>query len=101
MITGSDKLFLSADQCWNQPAIEDLFIYQDPLRSPAFPLCSGSKTFERLLDPVLAKVPGFFCLTVQNCSLLVSGLDAERIRDWSARDPARGSRGLAVDHGSS
>jgi hypothetical protein len=92
MITRSDKLFLSAHQCWNQPAIEDLFIYQDPLRSP-HSLVQWVQDFERLLDPVLEKVPGSFCLTVQNCSLLVSGLDAERIRDWSARDPARGSRG--------
>jgi hypothetical protein len=31
----------------------------DPL-SPAFPLCSGSRTCEKLLDPALLKVAGFF-----------------------------------------
>jgi hypothetical protein len=44
---------------WNSLAILGLGKHTDPL-FPAFPLCSGSKTCERLLDPALAKAAGFF-----------------------------------------
>jgi hypothetical protein len=39
--------------------VAGLFNQRDPL-SPALPLCSGSKTYERLLDPALVKAAGFF-----------------------------------------
>jgi hypothetical protein len=40
----------------------ELFEHTDPLFLPAFPLCSGSKTCERLLDPALVRAAGFFLL---------------------------------------
>ncbi len=39
--------------------VVELVDHTDPLL-PAFPLCSGSKTYERLLDPALVKAAGFF-----------------------------------------
>src|SRR5829696_3180859 len=54
---------------------------------PAFPLCNGSKTFERLLDPVLAKVPGSFCLTVQ-VRHLPDWWSAVLVRSVSATGPS-------------
>ena len=38
----------------------ELLEHTDPLLIPAFPLCSGSKTCEKLFDPALVKAAGFF-----------------------------------------
>ena len=53
------------EQQWNSPMVVELVDHTDPLL-PAFPLCSGSKTCERLLDPALVKAAGFFFLTQQS-----------------------------------
>ncbi len=51
---------------WNSLVIVGLSKHTDPL-FPAFPLCSGSNTCERLLDPALAKAAGFFLAISGRC----------------------------------